>query len=209
MEATCYLGSAGMRRISIRRRRRGGRWVVAAGIVLGCLPAPGVRAYTVSTIVTSGCHERLTLAALRAARAAMPGAAPLIPVVGDDAPLVADLPFELESDAHELGAVALLVGARDNDLKGRGSTDLEALAQIHGNPSTQDEHCLRTLDDDEPMGTARAVARCRAYILGRVTAALDHLAADGTPDPDSRVGLPISLAIRGRVTAPLPGFYVD
>jgi hypothetical protein len=181
---------------------------VVAGVVLGGLPASGARAYTVSTLVTAGCHERLSLAALRDARAAVPDAAPPLPVVGDDAPLVADLPFELEADAHELGAVALLLGVRDNDLKGRGSTDLEALAQIHGNPSTQDEHCLRALDDDEPTGTARAVARCRAYILGRVTAALDHLAADGTPDPDSRVGLPVTLAIRGRVTAPFPGFYL-
>ena len=100
------------------------------------------------------------------------------------------------------------MGVRDNDLKGRGSTDLQALALIHGDPSTQDEHCLRDLDDEEPDGTAPAVARCRAFILGRVGDALDHLASDGTPDAESRVALPVSLAIRGEVSVPLPGFYV-
>jgi hypothetical protein len=181
---------------------------ISVGLLLALLQARAARAYTVSTIVTNGCHERLTLSALSDLRAAMPDAAPPLPIAGQDAALVADLPFELDPDGRDLGAVAMLLGVRDNDLKGRGSTDLEALAQIHGDPATQEEHCLRALDDDEPTGTVLAVARCRAYIRARVGDALDHLAADGTPDPDSRLGLPVSVAIRGRVTASLPGAYV-
>jgi hypothetical protein len=184
------------------------RRISVVGVALACLQAPAAHAYTVSTFVTNGCHEQLTLSALGDVRAASPGVAPPLPLAGQDAALVADLPFELDPSGNDLAAVALLLGVRDNDLKGRGSTDLEALAQIHGNPATQDEHCLRALDDDEPTGTALAVARCRAYIVGRVAAALDHLAAGGTPDPDSRLGLTVSLAIRGRVTAALPGTYV-
>jgi hypothetical protein len=189
------LAAVGLRRIS-------------AGVLLALLQVRAARAYTVSTIVTNGCHEQLTLSALGDVRATMPDAAPPLPIAGQDAALVADLPFELDPAGRDLGAVALLLGVRDNDLKGRGSTDLEALAQIHGNPATQEEHCLRALDDHEPTGTALAVARCRAYIRARVGDALDHLAADGTPDPESRLGLPVSLAIRGRVTAVLPGTYV-
>jgi hypothetical protein len=161
----------------------------------------------VSTFVSDGCHEQLTDDALRAVRAQRPGAAPVLAIDTGDRAFVDDLPLELPTGS-DLAAVTLLVGVRDNDLKGRGSTDLQALALIHGDPATQDEHCLRNLEDEEPNGTAPAVARCRAFILGRVTDALDFVAADGTPDPARRLALPVSLAIRGETSVLLPGFYV-
>ena len=176
-------------------------------MLVGAGAARSARAYTVSTFVSDGCHEQITDGALRAVRLQAPTVAPPLTYDAVDRPLVDDLPFTLPTDS-DLATLALLVGVRDNDLKGRGSTDLEALALIHGDPTTQDEHCLRDLDDDEPDGTARAVARCRGFILGRVGDALDHLAPDGTPDAESRVGLPVGLAIRGEVTVALPGFYV-
>lgn len=183
-------------------------WIAVVATAATWFAPARARAYTVSTFLTDGCHEQLTLEALRDVRASSPDVAPPLPLAAADVALVDDLPFSLPEGAGELGAVSLVLGVRDNDLKGRGSTDLEALAQIHGDPSTQDEHCLRARDDDEPTGTARAVARCRAYILERVGAALDHLDADGAPDGTSRVGLVVSLAIRGRVTVALPGFYL-
>jgi hypothetical protein len=125
-------------------------------VVLGCVCAPDARAYTVSTIVTDGCREALTLGAAGRPRGVASRRRPCRR--GADAPIVADLPFELEPDARELGAVSLLLGVRDNDLKGRGSTDLQALALIHGDPTTQDEHCLRNLEDEEPDGTSPAIA---------------------------------------------------
>ena len=186
-----------MRRFSV-----GG--LAAAALGMFALPA---RAYTVSTFVSDGCHESITAGALRAARAGAPAASPALAISGDDRAFVDDLPFELPTGS-DLAAVTLLVGVRDNDLKGRGSTDLDALALIHGDPSTQQEHCLRDLDDLEPDGTSSAITRCRGFILGRVGDALDHLAPDGTPDAASRVALPVALAIRGETEVLLPGFYV-
>ena len=189
------------------RTSRVPRWLGAGATVVALSTATPARAYTVSTFVSDGCHEQITDGALRAARALGPDVAPALGIDATDRAFVDDLPFELPAGS-DLAAVTLLVGVRDNDLKGRGSTDLQDLALIHGNPTTQDEHCLRDLDDDEPDGTARAVARCRGFSLGRVGDALDHLAVDGTPDVASRVTFPVALAIRGETTVQLPGFYV-
>ncbi|HVU52981.1 MAG TPA: hypothetical protein VHL80_20000, partial [Polyangia bacterium] len=198
-----------MRRSPAGRSSTASRGRAAAALAaVAALAAPAAaRAYTVSTFVSDGCHEKITDGALRAARAADPDAAPALAISRDDRAFVDDLPFELPAGS-DLAAVTLLVGVRDNDLKGRGSTDLQALALIHGDPATQDEHCLRDLDDLEPDGTSPAVARCRGFILGRVGDALDHLAPDGTPDAASRVALPVALAIRGETSVLLPGFYV-
>jgi hypothetical protein len=181
--------------------------VARAVLVVALLASPCARAYTVSTFISDGCHELLTDDALRAVRAQAPAAAPVVGIDEADRAFVDDLPLELPTGS-DLAAVTLLIGVRDNDLKGRGSTDLQALALIHGDPATQDEHCLRNLEDEEPNGTAPAVARCRAFILGRVGDALDFLASDGTPDAANRLALPVSLAIRGETSVLLPGFYV-
>jgi hypothetical protein len=187
--------------------RRSATVGLPAAVIVFVVAPSAARAYTVSTFVSDGCHEEITDGALRDLRAGAPDAAPVLAISKGDRAFVDDLPFELPSGS-DLAAVTLLVGVRDNDLKGRGSTDLQALALIHGDPATQDEHCLRDLDDLEPDGTSRAVARCRAFILGRVGDALDHLAPDGTPDATSRVALPVALAIRGETSVLLPGFYV-
>jgi hypothetical protein len=188
---------------------RGMEWSHGALVVALVLVAPRAWAYTVDTPVTGSCHEFITQAALRAARSETPAAAPLPLVTDDDAALAADLPFSVDSDMGDLGAISLLLGMRDNDLKGLSPTDFAGLAVVQSDPSTQAEHCLRSLSDVEPTGTPNALAACRAYILQRVSAALGFLTPSGTPDPDARTGLAISLAIRGEVTAPLPGFYVN
>ena len=82
----------------------------------------------------------------------------------------------------DLGGATLLIGTRDNDLKGRSSDNLAYLGAVHGDPNNQDEHCLRSAGQDEPGGSAAAVAACRAYIRGRVAEALDGLGANGAPD---------------------------
>jgi hypothetical protein len=197
-----------MGRFTVGRSSRSSRLRAAlAAVALALSASRGARAYTVSTFVSDGCHEQLTDDAFRAVRAQQPGAAPVLAIVGADRAFVDDLPLELPVGS-DLAAVTLLVGVRDNDLKGRGSTDLQALALIHGDPATQDEHCLRNLEDEEPNGTAPAIARCRAFILGRVSDALGFVGADGAPDPASRLALPVSLAIRGGTSVLLPGFYV-
>src|SRR5512133_243535 len=180
----------------------------AAAALVWLLAIPrATNAYTVSTILTEGCHERLTTDALRAVRSDPLLAAP-IAVTRDEQALIDDLEFTPPSDMKDLGGVTLLVGARDNDVKGRASDDLTQMAWVHGNPNNQDEHCLRSEAQDEPGGSAAAVAACRAFIRGRILEALDGLDAGGVPDPSKRTSLPLHLALRGGVDASLPTYYV-
>jgi hypothetical protein len=179
-----------------------------AAAVLGQLMAMHeARAYTVFNALSAGCHEGITAQALRNVRQQLPTAAPL-PATSDEQALIADVQFNPDPDMRDLGAATLLLGVRDNDLKGQGGDDLSALAEVHGNPANQEEHCLRSEDQDEPGGSAAAVNVCRQYILARVTEALSGLDASGMPDLSQRTDLTVTLALRGQVTAPLPTYYV-
>ncbi len=181
---------------------------IAAVILLWLVATPGPSdAYTISSILTPGCHEDITSEVLRTVRLDVPGAAP-IPTTRDEQALVDDIQFTAAADMKDLGAVTLLVSVRDNDLKGRSSDDLTELAEVHGNPDNQDEHCLRSRSNDEPGGSEAAVADCRKFIRGRVVEALEGLGANGVPDPAVRTALPLHLSLRGNIDALLPTFYV-
>src|SRR5947207_2193844 len=86
--------------------------------------------------------------------------------------------------------------------------DLSTLAEVHGDPDHQYEHCLRSADQREPGGSEAAVAKCRAFIRSSVEAALDGLDADGTPDVSNRTTLTVHLALRGTIDVALPTYYV-
>ncbi len=164
-------------------------------------------AYTVSGPVTRGCHESIASQALRAARAELATAAPL-PATEDDQALIDDLEFQADGDMRDIGAASMLIGDRDNDLKGHGSDDLSQLAEVQGDPSTQQEHCLRGPDDKEPGGSAATIARCRAFIKQRVRDSLAGLDASGRPDITKRTTIHVTLDLRGGVDVPLPTYYV-
>src|SRR5206468_2726850 len=85
---------------------------------------------------------------------------------------------------------------------------LEELAQVTADPATQRAHCLRSSDEKEPTGTARAIADCRDFIRQALMASLDGLGPDGAPDVEARDPLRVSLALRGRMTLSLPRFYL-
>jgi len=140
-------------------------------------------------------------------RRELPTAAPL-PASENDQALINDLQFTPPSDVADLGGATLLVGVRDNDLKGRSSDDLAQLAAVHGNPDAQQEHCLRSAIEDEPTGSAAAVADCRAFVRSTIQAALGGLDATGMPDPAERTTVTVYLSIRGQVNAPLPTYYL-
>jgi hypothetical protein len=165
------------------------------------------RAFTISSALTDGCHEQITESALRTVRATNATATRLAPDRNEQA-LIDDLPFDVPSDMNEIAAASLLVGIRDNDLKGRSPTEIDQLATVHGDPNGQEEHCLRAEADDEPAGTVSSLARCRAFILARAMSAVDALAADGTPDANVRDRLDVSLSLRGRVNVSLPAFWI-
>jgi hypothetical protein len=179
-----------------------------AAVVVGFIARPNAaHAYTIANEMSTGCHEQMTAQALRRIRTELATAAPL-PVTNDEKALVDDLQFTLDRDMHDLGAATLIAGVRDNDLKGLSADDLTALAEVHGDPRNQEEHCLRAADEKEPGGSAAAVSACRAFIRGRAMDAITGLDANGMPDLAKRTVLSIHLSIRGRVDAPLPTYYV-
>ncbi len=179
---------------------------MSLGVVGAVLAAStSAHAYTIETPATLGCHEALTADALRAVRARVPAIAV---AAGDETALLADLPFTLPVDLHDLGGVTMLLAVRDSDLAGRSVTDLDQLALVHGDPSQQAAHCLRAPSDDEPTGSATALAACRSFIAEHALSAGDMLTADGLPDPTRREDLVVALDARGRVTLRLPAFHV-
>ncbi len=192
--------------------RRGPRLYALAAAVLAvtAVPPPEAHAWAIgSQLDETGCHEPITAAALRAVRARF-DTAPVIPPSRDEAALIADAVFSPPPDlVGDLAGMALLFGVRDNDLKGIDPLSSLDLIQVHGNPETQDEHCIRVPGDDgAPAGDAAAIAACRAFIASTATAALDGLDPAGRVDPARRTELPLYMAIRGRVTPMLPLFYV-
>jgi len=129
-------------------------------------------AYTYASPLASGCHEAISIAALREARAG--GLAAAWPAGDGDRAWIDDLPFDLPRDARDLAASSLVVGVRDNDLKGRHGLDTSELPLVHGNPAAQIEHCLRRPEHDEPDGSEAGLQECRDFIRDKVADALRH-----------------------------------
>ena len=185
------------------------RWL-ALGVLLLLAGTPRAsHAWAIgSQLNEAGCHEPITAEALRAVRARF-DTAPVIPPSRDEAALIADAVFSPPADlVDDLAGMALLFGVRDNDLKGIDPLSSLDLIQVHGNPQTQDEHCIRGPGDDGDAGDAAAIAACRAFIATTATAALDGLDATGRVDATRRTELAMYLAVRGRATPMLPLFYV-
>src|SRR5262245_21519732 len=107
---------------------------IAAMAVLLTAATQPARAYTIASTVTAGCHEKITTEALRAVRQELATAAPLAADRNDQA-LIDDLEFTPAADMNDLGGVTLLLGVRDNDLKGLHATDVSHLALVHGDPA--------------------------------------------------------------------------
>jgi hypothetical protein len=181
-----------------------------AGLVLALtLQAPAAaRAYTYASPLADGCHEAISIAALRDARAN--GAAATWPARDHDRAWIDDLPLELPRDARDLAAASLVVGVRDNDLKGRHGLDTSELPLVHGNPAAQIEHCLRRPEHDEPDGSEAALQECRAFIRDKIADALGNgLDGRGRPDPNARIDVDVDLAFGGETRVPMPRFYVQ
>ena len=164
-------------------------------------------AYTIETHFTARCHERITSDAFRTARGALELPAPPRPT-SDEQALIDDLQFSPDGDMKDLISATLLIGVRDNDLKGNSQDDLSVLPAIHGDPANQDEHCLRGPEDKEPDGTAAAIAACRSFIRSRILEALGGLDAAGHPDLAKRTSIGLHLSLRGHVDASLPTVYL-
>jgi hypothetical protein len=184
------------------------RGLAAALGVASLASGPRAHAFSQYTLVSDGCHERITSEALRIVRKELRTAAPVEPSADDEA-LIADLPFPIDDDMRDLAGASLLIGVRENDLKGLGGLDASDLSSVHGDPAGQREHCLRRPEHDEPDGTRLALEECRAFIrdLARHASKItfDSL---GRPDPARRTTLTVQLAMAGKVPVIAPAFWV-
>ena len=177
--------------------------------VLALLISSTAHAWSIgSQLDYTGCHERITTTAFRATRS-MFDTAPVIVPTSDESALIDDVQFVPPNDfKQDLGAMALLLGVRDNDLKGNNPLDSLQLVEVHGNPATQEEHCIRNADDDGTPGDTAALDRCRAFIHTRISEALAGLDATGTVDGTNRMELAVYINFAGRVHPMLPVTYV-
>lgn len=176
-----------------------GSLVLLAGVAHG---------YTIESAAAGGCHERITADAWRVVRAELAAGAEIVPSTNERA-LIEDLQFRPALDMRDLAGVTLLLAVRDPDLMGRGSTDLTELAEVHGDPGHQLEHCLRGPDQKEPEGTAEAIRDCRGFIREQILRALDGLDEAGVPDAQKRTPFELTLEVRGRLEALLPTYFVE
>jgi uncharacterized protein (TIGR03382 family) len=152
-------------------------------LTLTVLPALA-HAFTIESVATTGCHEKVTAKAL--SRSRWPeGAAP---AAASNA-LVDGVAFTVPAGADEW-TVSLLIGARDNDLHGASASDFAELSALHNAADGQEEHCLRAPGDDGAEGDRRAVEACRAYILSELKLALgEGETVDFAATEDLAVGL--------------------
>jgi hypothetical protein len=185
--------------------RRAWRIAALAGAVAVSRPA---RAFTIQTFATEGCHERVTKGAWSQARQAVPDTAAALPSSGDDAALIADVPFDVPSSMRDIGGVTLLLGVRDSDVKQHGPNDLQEVSIEASDPKLQHEHCLRAPNQDEPNGSRQAVEACRAFIRDTLLSSLEGLDAESRPDPAARDRLRVSLAIRDEIEVSVPRFFL-
>jgi hypothetical protein len=192
----------------LAHRRIHERLAICAALVL-TLPAPAAHAWAIgSPLNETGCHEPITAEALRAVRARY-DTAPVLPPSRDEAAMIADVLFEPPADLRDdLAGMTLLIGVRENDLKGIDPLASLDLVRVHGDPTTQDEHCIRSDADDLDGGNAAALAACRAFIVRAATEALDGLDASGGVDPARRIPLTFHVGTRGEISPDLPLFYL-
>ena len=182
--------------------------LLTAAVGLTLAPAHA-RAWSIgSQLDNEGCHERITAEALRRVRAMLPTAPAIVPT-RDEKAIIDTVQFSPPADfTGDLAGMALLLGVRDNDIKGQNPLDSLRLVEIHGDPKTQEEHCIRRLEDDNSTGNISALVACRDFILARAMEALDGLGANGVVDPTLRMDLPVYLSFAKHHDASLPLFYV-
>jgi len=137
--------------------------------VTALLAAGFSHAFSIETAFTTGCHERITAAAL--ARAGWPRGQVEPEASADDLRLINNLPFHVPAHSGPW-TVALLIGVRSNDLHGVAPTDFPEFAAAQLAEDAQEEHCLRTAAEDFARGDLDALGHCDTFVQGRAALAL-------------------------------------
>ncbi len=165
------------------------RIFLGATLFTACTFSASAHAFSLETVISEGCHERITMDSWREVKRDVREAPLALEALRDD------LPFHYDEDLGDENSIALLIGVRDVDLSGHDPLDLFDIARTHGNPNSQHEHCLRGADDDEPDGTNKTLTKCRQFIRDT---ALNAATKTG------RIDFPVSLETRGKVDVSLP-----
>jgi hypothetical protein len=189
--------------------RRIHRWSAIGALLAVAAFSRTAHAWAIGSPINEvGCHEPITAQALRAVRVKF-NTAPVVAPSRDEAAMISAALFLPPHDmVSDLAGMALLFGVRDNDLKGINPLSSLDLVQVHGDPDTQDEHCIRGPTDDTAAGDDAALAACRQFIARTVAEALDGLDAAGNVDATRRMPLAMYIGVRGQIEPPLPVFYV-
>lgn len=142
--------------------------LLPVGMVLLC--ASNALAFSTESSVRDGCHEAMTVAAVRAA--GWPnGEVP--PPLGDlERRIIDDAAFDVGAEAYDPWMVAMMLGNRHVDLRGNERSDFVALAREAARPDRQREHCLRMPEHDGEQGNVAAIEACRAFIMEQVELAV-------------------------------------
>lgn len=164
----------------------------SAATVVAFTAAPA-RAYQIESPISDGCHERLTVEVLDGA--GWPDGREAPDVGRADRVMVEDLPFHVPERARDFWGLSLVIGARDNDVRGRSVEDFPSLSEIHNDPDGQAAHCLRSPWDDGAQGDQQALAECRAFILDEVAQAIGE---EDEIDLDATEAVPVMFTFRGR-----------
>ena len=156
--------------------------------VLAALAAPlAAGAYSIESVATNGCHEKVTRLALT--RAGWPAGIEPSKPNGANTGLAEAVAFTTAKDSDEW-LLTLLVAVRDNDLHGAGASEFTDLSNLHNAADGQEEHCLRAPRDDGNEGDVQAVEACRSFIAVQLGFALGD---DEQPDWNSTERLVVAL----------------
>lgn len=136
-----------------------------------CVSVPA-RAFTIETVITAGCHEMLTTEALAALGPGPDGIDLYTTIPLDDRTrrLRDALGIAIAQDLGFVG-MSMVAGVRWNDLMGADPLDTVDLHLVHTSDTPTHMHCIRSDRDDGPAGSARAIQRCRQFIVGEIASA--------------------------------------
>jgi hypothetical protein len=163
-------------------------------------------AWEIEDPLHSNCHERLSVAALRAGGGYRGGTTPAAPT-GDDATFFDNQQYDARQYDRNMAMLALITGVRSNDVRGLPDFDLPDLAAAANDDADQPAHCLRRLADDGADGDRAALKRCRDFITSEIDEAMMGVADDGTVDPAETEDVPVAIPYVGTVRWPLSKFY--
>ena len=176
--------------------------LLTALFTVALLGAPATAgAFSTESSVRDGCHEAMTVAAIRAS--GWPNGEVPPDLTEIDRRVIDDSEFEVGGDVYDPWSLAMLLGNRHVDLRGNERTDFVALSVEAARPSRQREHCLRMPEHDGEQGNVAAIEACKGFILEQIDLAIG---SSNTIDLNVREAHEIVLDFGGPYAVELPRY---